>query len=101
MRKIFFLAFILIFVSSCATSIGGKSFDYSAVKTIEKGKSSKEDVRKALGEPLSVRNTESGEVWIYYESEVGTFFSSTHSLDVYFSNDGVVSDYKYRGEKKI
>lgn len=101
MRKIIVIAFIMLFASSCATSIGGKSFNYSAVRDIEKGKSTKEDVRKVLGEPLSVRNTENGEVWIYYESEVGFLFNSTHSLDLYFSGEGVVSDYRYRGEKKI
>lgn len=100
-RKIFIVEFfvtlsLLLFVAGCTTVIGGKIFDYSSVPKIEKGKSTQQDIQKIFGEPLSVRKTETGEVWSYYVSEVAAVTSPTHSLDVYFDKSGTVVDYTYK-----
>jgi outer membrane protein assembly factor BamE (lipoprotein component of BamABCDE complex) len=105
-RRIFIVEFfvilsLLLFVAGCTAIIGGKSFDYSSVPKIEKGKSTQQDIQKIFGEPLSVRKTETGEVWSYHVSEVGPVFNPTRSLDVYFDKSGTVVDYTYKEQKKI
>ncbi len=108
-RRIFIVEFfvtlsLLLFVVGCHTldvAIAGKSFNYSGVPEIEKGKSTQQDIQKLFGEPLSVRKTDTGEVWSYYVSEVGMVFNPTRSLDVYFNKSGTVVDYTYKEQKKI
>ena len=100
-RRFFIFLVLILFVVGCTATMAGKSFDYSQVPKIEKGKSSQQEVRKLFGEPLTVRKTDTGEVWSYYVSEVGPVFNPTRSLDVYFDKSGLVIDYTYKEEKKI
>jgi len=92
---------LFVLLVGCSATIGGKSFDYSQVPKIEKGKTTQQDIQKMFGEPLNVRKTDTGEVWSYHVSEVGPIFNPTRSLDIYFDKSGVVTDYTYKEEKKI
>ncbi len=100
--KFFVTLSLLLFVAGCGyTVLEGKSFNYSAVPEIEKGTSTQQDIQKIFGEPLSVRKTETGEVWSYHVSETGVISSPTRSLDVYFNKSGTVVDYTYKEQKNI
>ncbi|MGA1869172.1 MAG: outer membrane protein assembly factor BamE [bacterium] len=96
-----FVAPLLFSMMACTAVLSGKSFDYQSVSKIEKGQSTKQDIRKLFREPLTIKQTETGEVWSYYVSEVGPLFNPTRSLDIYFNKSGIVTDYTYNEEKKI
>ncbi len=105
-KKCFFVVFIAVFLASCATSMGRK-FDTSYVNKIERGVTTKADVRKNIGEPGSVTFTSHGENWSYhyspginvidiYAAQLGGdgLSASTSTLAVTFKGD-VVSDYTF------
>lgn len=66
----------------------------SRVSSIQGGKTTKSDVRAMCGEPVSLRNTDSGEEW-------GYFYGENRSLDVQFNKVGVVTDYRYKGSAAL
>lgn len=87
--------------SGCAgTVISGKSYDSTLVSKIQKGKTTKQEVRMTFGEPVSTKVIDGGEVWNYYYQSV-SFMNENHSLDVYFSKDGVVTDYRNQDGKSL
>ena len=93
-----FLTFLLV---GCAgVTMSGKSFDPTLVSTIEKGKTTKQEVRSRFGEPISTRAIETGEVWNYYFQSV-SFINENYSLDIDFDKSGVVTDYRYNVKKSL
>lgn len=86
---------------ACTAVLSGKSFDYKSVSKIERGISTEQGIRKIFGEPFTVRQIKTGEVWNYYVSEAGPVFNPTYSLDIYFDKSGTVTDYTYKEKKHI
>jgi outer membrane protein assembly factor BamE (lipoprotein component of BamABCDE complex) len=95
---LFVISILFVNLIGCAATLSGKKFNHSAVPQIEKGKNSQEDIRKLFGEPLTVRKTETGEIWNYFysASELGGLTNPSRSLDIYFDKSGKVMDYKYK-----
>lgn len=83
-------------MAGCAAPpVSGKKFEYKNVQKIEDGKSTMADIRNLFGEPVSVRQTKTGEVWNY--NYIGATFMGTKSfhLDVEFDTSGTVLMHKY------
>jgi len=88
---------IVIFFTGCAgTIVNGKAFNYEVVPQIVKGKSTQKDVSKLIGEPMSVRKTDDGEVWAFFSITNGYLVDTNRNLNIYFDKSGVVTDYSYR-----
>jgi outer membrane protein assembly factor BamE (lipoprotein component of BamABCDE complex) len=96
----------VLFFTGCAMQ-GGKEFDTGYVSRIERGTTTKADVRANLGEPVSRSTAGNGEeVWHYayqkgpnhFQSVVGAYTGkvpmSGKSLMITFSGD-LVKDYTY------
>ena len=99
---VYLLPLLLIFlIYGCSQLWLGKEFDYRQVHKIVRGTSTQMDIPKIFGEPLSVRKTETGEVWNYYMSVIGVLTSNFVSLDIYFDKSGIVIDYIYRKVKRF
>jgi outer membrane protein assembly factor BamE (lipoprotein component of BamABCDE complex) len=95
------LVFLTFSLVGCAgATMSGKSFDPKQVSTIEKGKTTKQEVRSRFGEPISTRPTETGEVWSYYFQSV-SFMNENHSLDIDFDRSGIVTDYRYNVKRSL
>jgi outer membrane protein assembly factor BamE (lipoprotein component of BamABCDE complex) len=95
----------------CAPKIG-RDFNTSYVSGIERGITTKAEVRQNLGEPHSVTTTSGGEIWSYrymqgsnYAQDVGALFGtreykgmSQKMLTITFAGDRV-KDFMYREGK--
>ena len=110
-RKGLTIISIGLIVAGCAITYG-REFDTTKVSQIQKGKTTKDEVRAMLGEPASTSVTADFEQWTYaYEKRMpaaivqeiygkGTYGSSARpelmggaSLTVTFDKRGVVVDY--------
>lgn len=90
--------------SACITRMAtssGRPIDSAFVKTIERGKTTMEQVRAGLGEPASVSTSPDSEMWSYMHWEgkpamLGATYSSSTSktLTVQFKK-GKVVDYTF------
>jgi outer membrane protein assembly factor BamE (lipoprotein component of BamABCDE complex) len=83
----------------------GRSIDSTFVQSIQRGRTTADEVRKALGEPASITTSPDGFVWSYthWEGKPAVFgatysSSSTTQLVVQFKN-GKVVDYQYSTSK--
>jgi outer membrane protein assembly factor BamE (lipoprotein component of BamABCDE complex) len=99
-KTIVMLVCICILSGCAGATMSGKTFDTTKVSSIQKGTTTKSDIRAMFGEPVSTRPTDSGEVWSYYYQSV-SFINENHSLDVDFDKAGVVIDYRYKGGKSL
>ncbi len=97
----------LLFLVGCATvnMNRGNEFDETKTNRLIKGQTTKEEVLKLLGEPMSKSFTADNETWKYFYqkiiSKAQSFIVTTakvdteiKSLDITFTN-GVLSDYVY------
>lgn len=110
-RRAFAAGLLALVLSGCAITYG-REFDTAKVSQIQKGKTTKDEVRAMLGEPASVTQTADFEQWGYaYEKRMpaaivqeiygkGTYGSTARpelmggaSLTVTFDRRGVVVDY--------
>jgi outer membrane protein assembly factor BamE (lipoprotein component of BamABCDE complex) len=83
----------------------GRPINASFVQSIQRGKTTADEVRKALGEPATVTTSPDGFVWSYSHWEgkpavFGATYSSTNTtqLIIEFKN-GKVADYQYSTSK--
>jgi outer membrane protein assembly factor BamE (lipoprotein component of BamABCDE complex) len=74
----------------------GRNFSSAPVRKIEKGVSTKEDVRKLFGEPFRTGLDDGYESWTYVYNRWAPF-SQTKSKDLYivFNKDGTVRTYTF------
>lgn len=91
---------ILLFTGCAGVTMNGKTFDPKQVSTIQKGKTTKQEIRSTFGEPVSTRAIDTGEVWSYFYQSV-SFMNENHSLDIDFDKGGIVTDYCYKGGKSM
>ena len=106
MRYVFILAALIFCLEGCATTGSSHIVDDSKIGQIQKGVSTKEDVRSLFGDPTKVEFTDAGfEVWEYIYSKsqtratsflpylgaaVGGSDSITHTLTIQFTEEGTV-----------
>lgn len=96
-----------VLAAGCASTAQGQKFDDGFVAQIQKGRTTKGQVRSALGEPQTVQKSSGTETWIYSYSDAygrgyvqaATFGlvkqkSDDQTLIVVFQGD-VVADYTY------
>ena len=104
--KFFFLFFTLIFLCSCSSFGTKKIIDADLILKIEKGKSSKADVKALLEDPVKITFTDNNEeIWEYSYSKstirpatfipclgllAGGADTEIHSLTLRFGADGIV-----------
>jgi len=72
----------------------GKDFDMEQAKTIENGKTTREDIALIFGEPFKVGVQNSHPIWVYEKSKwkaIGE--DSSKSLIVEFDDNGVVRNH--------
>ena len=56
---------IALLLTGCASGRYGRELDPSFVQQIERGKTTKAEIRRQLGEPLTVTTSPQGEMWRY------------------------------------
>lgn len=61
--------------AGCSTPSQGRKFDDAYVAQIQRGKTTKTDIRKALGDPGSVSSTAEGDVWTCQYSDGGSYWN--------------------------
>lgn len=64
-----FVALATLALAGCASTSQGRKFDDSYVAKIQKGKTSKAQIREAFGEPVSVSRSSDLETWTYSYSD--------------------------------
>lgn len=69
------MALALALMAGCSTPSQGTKFDDSFVAKIQRGKTTKAEVRQGLGEPASVSKTAEGDVWTYQYSDGGGYWN--------------------------
>jgi len=72
----------------------GKDFDMEQAKTIENGKTTREDIALIFGEPFKVGVQNSHPIWVYEKNKwkaIGE--DSSKSLIVEFDDNGVVRNH--------
>jgi outer membrane protein assembly factor BamE (lipoprotein component of BamABCDE complex) len=101
------LAAAALAAAGCASTAQGRKFDEAYVAQIKKNVTTKEQVRQALGDPVSVSTTSDLETWTYSYSDAygrGYVQAATFGLVKQKSDDqslilvfkgGVVVDYTY------
>jgi outer membrane protein assembly factor BamE (lipoprotein component of BamABCDE complex) len=105
-RSVIASLLIIPFVAGCAMQ-GGRDFDTGYVVSIQRGTTTKADVRANLGEPVSRSTGGNGEeIWSYlyqkgpnqFQAVMGAYTGkvpmSGKSLTITFSGD-LVKDYSY------
>lgn len=71
MKNVVMICVVCLFLAACASS--GRNIDFSKADQLEKGVTTKEDVRKVFGEPTRVSKYGDEESWIYnYSKTSGT-----------------------------
>lgn len=60
---------IALAVGGCASTAQGRKFDDGYVAQIRKGQTTKDEIRKNFGEPVSVSRTSDLETWTYSYSD--------------------------------
>jgi outer membrane protein assembly factor BamE (lipoprotein component of BamABCDE complex) len=109
------LSIAILGISGCSVKMGNESLENKKATDIKqlliKGKTTKEEVKKILGEPMSTSILANGEeMWTYmtgkaspdassYVPVVNWFHSGSHSkvrfLYVKFDKNGIVKDYTF------
>lgn len=64
---------------ACSTLSQGTKFDDAYVSQIQRGSTTKADIRRHLGEPASITSTSAGEVWTYQYSDGGSYWNMVKS----------------------
>jgi outer membrane protein assembly factor BamE (lipoprotein component of BamABCDE complex) len=70
MKRIALITLVALAAGCAATS--GTTITPEQVAAIQRGKTTKEDIRKRFGEPYSVSASSSGDVWTYYQATAAT-----------------------------
>ena len=88
-----FILFVLIACMTVMSGCGsvGKDFDTARAQTIEKGKTTKADIKKMFGAPFKTGVQNGNPVWVYEKNvyrAVGK--DSSKSLIVEFDANGIV-----------
>ena len=95
MRPLLILGILFLSFSwtlGCGTV--GKDFDMEQAKTIENGKTTREDIALIFGEPFKVGVQNSHPIWVYEKNKwkaIGE--DSSKSLIVEFDDNGVVRNH--------
>ena len=95
MRPLLILGALFLCLSwtlGCGTV--GKDFDIEKARTIENGKTTKEDIARMFGEPFKTGIQNGHPIWIYEQNKyqaVGE--GSSKSLTVEFDDNGVVRNH--------
>lgn len=72
----------------------GKEFDIEQAKSIENGKTTREDIALIFGQPFKVGVQNSHPIWVYEESKYQVIGDGvSKSLIVEFDDNGVVRNY--------
>lgn len=101
------LTIALVLLAGCATA--GRKVDPNAVSQVQRGTSTKTDVRASLGEPTQISTDDDGETWVYAWARssvdgktfipfAGAFIGGTRtdsqSVEIRFDKAGVVQSVK-------
>lgn len=62
---------VMLSLSACVNFNQGKPFDTDYANTIERGVTTKQEIRAHLGDPLSITHTADGVAWRYHFWDVG------------------------------
>ena len=85
---------LLCFTLTLGCGTVGKDFDMEQAKTIENGKTTREDIALMFGEPFKVGVQNSHPIWIYEKSKYKVIGDDTSkSLIVEFDDNGVVRNH--------
>lgn len=114
MKHGFLLAFMItlaVGIGGCSTPSTGRDFDDAYVAKIQRGSTTKAQVREAFGEPLSVTQHAEGETWTWSFQGGGSYGNMVASayglasqqvkskiLNVTFVGDKV-KDFNYSNQK--
>lgn len=91
------LAFI-VFLAGCAT--GTSPITQQQVSAIQRGKTTKEEIRKSFGEPRSVTATAGGEMWMY--DHANSLFSTDAYQQLFITFSGNrVKDFQHSAMKRF
>lgn len=83
-----------LFVTGCATV--GSQFSFTGPENIAIGKTTRNEILKAYGEPFRVGYDNGNEKWTYGYYKYRLFGDSdTKDLDITFDKSGLVSSYSY------
>lgn len=86
------LSLCLSMTLGCGTV--GKEFDIEQAKSIENGKTTREDIALIFGQPFKVGVQNSHPIWVYEESKYQVIGDGvSKSLIVEFDDNGVVRNY--------
>ena len=95
MRPLLILGILFLSFSwtlGCGTV--GKDFDMEQAKTIENGKTTREDIALMFGEPFKVGVQNNHPIWVYEKSKWKAIGDDTSkSLIVEFDDNGVVRNH--------
>lgn len=88
------LAVMALLASGCVTM--GRDFASEPVKSIVNGKSTKEDIRTAFGQPYQTGIEDGMESWTYYKIKYrGPKKTKSKELHITFDKNGVVDSHSY------
>ena len=109
-RNMLIIVLAVLVGPSCAPKIG-RDINKSSVSAIERGVTTKAQVRQNLGEPNSITTTSTGEIWSYrymqgmnYAETWGAFlgtrdYGGVHKMLIVTFDGDRVKDYSYTESK--
>lgn len=77
--RILLAAAALAAAAGCSTYSQGRKFDDAYVARIQRGTTTKADVRAHIGDPSSVTATSEGDVWTYQYTDGGSYWNMVAS----------------------
>ncbi len=91
--------FLFVLIASMAVMSGcgsvGKDFDIEAAQTIQKGETTRTDIKKMFGSPFKTGVQNGNPVWVYEKNVYRAMGKdSSKSLIVEFDHKGVVTGYQ-------
>jgi len=103
MRLFLILGALLLCLSltlGCGTV--GKDFDIEKARTIENGKTTKEDIAQMFGEPFKTGIQNGHPIWIYEQNKYKAVGEDTSkSLTVEFDDNGVVRNHTLTSNEPV
>lgn len=91
------ILFVLIACMAVGSGCGsvGKDFDTDMAQTIEKGKTTKSDIKRMFGTPFKTGVQNGNPVWVYEKNVYRTLGKgSSKSLIVEFDSNGIVKGHQ-------